>query len=101
MDFVILVEGVDVFCLSQRSEEHTSELQSPDHLVCRLLREKKKQRYHDVLSSFEGITSYDSDTRPLLGSAAMFWESGYDDYRPYQTSLGHITGLLQAHYHNA
>src|SRR5258708_13647152 len=30
-------------CLS-RSEEHTSELQSPDHLVCRLLLEKKKTR---------------------------------------------------------
>src|SRR5258708_25131377 len=29
-----------VFCL--RSEEHTSELQSPDHLVCRLLLEKNK-----------------------------------------------------------
>src|SRR5207244_12004690 len=29
----------------ERSEEHTSELQSPDHLVCRLLLEKKKQRY--------------------------------------------------------
>src|SRR5258708_10196186 len=28
-----------------RSEEHTSELQSPDHLVCRLLLEKKKQRH--------------------------------------------------------
>src|SRR5438552_13802144 len=27
---------------SIRSEEHTSELQSPDHLVCRLLLEKKK-----------------------------------------------------------
>src|SRR5258708_23650789 len=27
---------------SDRSEEHTSELQSPDHLVCRLLLEKKK-----------------------------------------------------------
>src|SRR5207244_13166990 len=27
---------------SRRSEEHTSELQSPDHLVCRLLLEKKK-----------------------------------------------------------
>src|SRR5258708_17364219 len=26
----------------QRSEEHTSELQSPDHLVCRLLLEKKR-----------------------------------------------------------
>src|SRR5258708_24015477 len=30
----------------QRSEEHTSELQSPDHLVCRLLLEKKKQQHH-------------------------------------------------------
>src|SRR5260364_251182 len=29
-------------CLKTRSEEHTSELQSPDHLVCRLLLEKKK-----------------------------------------------------------
>src|SRR5258708_18069280 len=28
---------------SARSEEHTSELQSPDHLVCRLLLEKKKK----------------------------------------------------------
>src|SRR5438552_12793545 len=27
----------------QRSEEHTSELQSPDQLVCRLLLEKKKR----------------------------------------------------------
>src|SRR5438876_1344345 len=27
-----------------RSEEHTSELQSPVHLVCRLLLEKKKRR---------------------------------------------------------
>ena len=33
-----------------RSEEHTSELQSPDHLVCRLLLEKKKKKKHaDVL----------------------------------------------------
>src|SRR5207244_11950127 len=29
--------------LEHRSEEHTSELQSPDHLVCRLLLEKKKK----------------------------------------------------------
>src|SRR5258708_28923875 len=29
--------------LRRRSEEHTSELQSPDHLVCRLLLEKKKK----------------------------------------------------------
>src|SRR5258708_10814652 len=31
-----------VQALNRRSEEHTSELQSPDHLVCRLLLEKKK-----------------------------------------------------------
>src|SRR5258708_31942200 len=29
---------------ARRSEEHTSELQSPDHLVCRLLLEKKKKK---------------------------------------------------------
>src|SRR5258708_17181114 len=32
-----------------RSEEHTSELQSPDHLLCRLLLEKKKDRCATVL----------------------------------------------------
>src|SRR5258708_10201782 len=32
--------------LGNRSEEHTSELQSPDHLVCRLLLEKKKTLTH-------------------------------------------------------
>src|SRR5947208_12557844 len=30
--------------IQKRSEEHTSELQSPDHLVCRLLLEKKKKK---------------------------------------------------------
>src|SRR2546429_2879150 len=41
-----------------RSEEHTSELQSRLHLVCRLLLEKKKKKlntryvvYHDVLTA--------------------------------------------------
>src|SRR5258708_38448444 len=35
----------------RRSEEHTSELQSPDHLVCRLLLEKKKsiKLYHSII----------------------------------------------------
>src|SRR5258708_21620320 len=35
--------GGHVLDLAMRSEEHTSELQSPDHLVCRLLLEKKKK----------------------------------------------------------
>src|SRR5947208_13652124 len=36
--------------LLPRSEEHTSELQSPDHLVCRLLLEKKKKKNKYVIS---------------------------------------------------
>src|SRR5690625_6450110 len=32
-------------CAAERSEEHTSELQSRGHLVCRLLLEKKNKEY--------------------------------------------------------
>src|SRR5258708_26742260 len=39
----------------RRSEEHTSELQSPDHLVCRLLLEKKKK---NVKEKFSKLYSY-------------------------------------------
>src|SRR5947208_13832652 len=43
-----LMEGFDARVplddIEERSEEHTSELQSPDHLVCRLLLEKKKNK---------------------------------------------------------
>src|SRR3989442_10377506 len=35
--------GLDLALACQRSEEHTSELQSRPHLVCRLLLEKKKR----------------------------------------------------------
>src|SRR5258708_31057370 len=40
---------------SLRSEEHTSELQSPDHLVCRLLLEKKKINPHNTLHSLSRV----------------------------------------------
>src|SRR5262245_62368203 len=48
-----------VACSSFRSEEHTSELQSLRHLVCRLLLEKKNK---DRLSS-SGLTVLDSPAR--------------------------------------
>src|SRR5258708_24147985 len=35
---------ISIGASGNRSEEHTSELQSPDHLVCRLLLEKKKKK---------------------------------------------------------
>src|SRR5258708_26607843 len=40
-----------------RSEEHTSELQSPDHLVCRLLLEKKNIKILLSPHSREGVCS--------------------------------------------
>src|SRR5262245_64652540 len=39
----ILLRGSDSAAFSKRSEEHTSELQSLRHLVCRLLLEKKNK----------------------------------------------------------
>src|SRR5437870_9714798 len=42
--FIHLVDGG----VSDRSEEHTSELQSRGHLVCRLLLEKKKEIYNPL-----------------------------------------------------
>src|SRR5258708_24613070 len=38
-----ILASMPVIPQPRRSEEHTSELQSPDHLVCRLLLEKKKK----------------------------------------------------------
>src|SRR2546426_3964157 len=38
-----LEPDVELHCPNERSEEHTSELQSPCNLVCRLLLEKKKK----------------------------------------------------------
>src|SRR6266581_4883759 len=44
-----------------RSEEHTSELQSPVHLVCRLLLEKKKNNHHPLLSPLADIVDNVAD----------------------------------------
>src|SRR5258708_11639545 len=47
-----------------RSEEHTSELQSPDHLVCRLLLEKKKRPPTQRSAPRTGIRTCDSFGTP-------------------------------------
>src|SRR5690554_7754790 len=46
-DEVIRAMGSRTFALILRSEEHTSELQSRPHLVCRLLLEKKNIKLND------------------------------------------------------
>src|SRR5256885_6539927 len=43
-----LVAHTTYVCVARRSEEHTSELQSPCNLVCRLLLEKKKKTKNHI-----------------------------------------------------
>src|SRR5262249_56275886 len=56
------------------------------------------QRYHDVISSFGGKTSYDADNRPLLVMRSNLWASGYDVVGTDQTSLGQFFGRVQQTY---
>src|SRR5258708_15940424 len=55
-DRLALILGASV--KRNRSEEHTSELQSPDHLVCRLLLEKKKTPHDTPLHTSPYYTTY-------------------------------------------
>src|SRR5262245_62949576 len=54
---------------SSRSEEHTSELQSLRHLVCRLLLEKKKNRQHNLKSKGRGENSMAEKQEEIKGVA--------------------------------
>src|SRR2546429_6673133 len=49
-DLGVLLRRPEILAHGQRSEEHTSELQSRLHLVCRLLLEKKKKKHSDTSS---------------------------------------------------
>src|SRR5256885_12276909 len=56
------VIGSGIFTIvGTRSEEHTSELQSPCNLVCRLLLEKKKNK-----SRYQRTLSYSDTLKPVL-----------------------------------
>src|SRR5258708_31612097 len=55
--------------VARRSEEHTSELQSPDHLVCRLLLEKKKK--YRCQQTIHDNTLFSKPILPNLPNAAL------------------------------
>src|SRR5258708_26482716 len=61
-DFLSAGGSLRIACT--RSEEHTSELQSPDHLVCRLLLEKKKQHSHHTNSQLLASSPHPSNSQP-------------------------------------
>src|SRR5256885_6878254 len=52
-------EALPLIELDLRSEEHTSELQSPCNLVCRLLLEKKKNKKKDIILHLLNIQAQD------------------------------------------
>src|SRR4051795_5422821 len=56
-------------CQTCRSEEHTSELQSHSHLVCRLLLEKKERRVRSEEHTSELQTHSHLGCRPVLYSS--------------------------------
>src|SRR5688500_20018807 len=71
----------------ERSEEHTSELQSPCNLVCRLLLEKKKlttltkaKIRQIILNSYIAVLTKKAMSR-VIGKI-----SAYDDYLPYNVA---------------
>src|ERR1041385_9545716 len=59
-------------CAGPRSEEHTSELQSRLHLVCRLLLEKKKK----INRCVERPDSWDTTTQPPHPETAHLTDAG-------------------------
>src|SRR5258706_13882756 len=59
------------------------------------------QRYHDVISSFGGKTSYDADNRPLFVMRSILWASGYDVDGPNQTPLAKFSVGVHRPYKNS
>src|SRR5258708_17112489 len=57
--FTFTIGRGNELCVAARSEEHTSELQSPDHLVCRLLLEKRIHAQYRATFSTAGPESYE------------------------------------------
>src|SRR2546426_8574887 len=62
-----------------RSEEHTSELQSPCNLVCRLLLEKKKKKYQEKSNCNLKCAVLQENTSPDI--------SVHEDHQSYQHSV--------------
>src|SRR5205809_712209 len=88
-----------VFCLKKKKSIDIMGLQAAyANLHTDHERDYFMQRYHDVISSFGGQTSYDADNSPLLVMRSNLWASGYDVDGTDQTSLGQFSGRVQQTY---
>src|SRR3989441_12252833 len=80
--------SIDIMCLQAAyANLHTD--QERDYFM---------QRYHDVICSFGGKTSYDADNRTLLVIRSNLWASCYDVDGTDETSLGQFSRLIQQTY---
>src|SRR5690625_7428764 len=59
------------------------------------------QRYHDVISSFGGKTSYDADNRLLLVMHSTLWASGCDVDGSEQRTLCQFCDLVRQTYNSS
>src|SRR5262245_62675745 len=75
-----------------RSEEHTSELQSLRHLVCRLLLEKKNKKF-EIRKNTEIRMSFRLLPVPLFSK--HLHRAGNDDYRYHIPPPTHTTHMIQ------
>src|SRR6266487_4670890 len=66
--------------MARRSEEHTSELQSPVHLVCRLLLEKKKKKQHTRHRVTIGSIKIEAELRGAHGNPRRLAAAAGVDY---------------------
>src|SRR5256885_3597393 len=64
--FFVVPRPIQVSGVSQRSEEHTSELQSPCNLVCRLLLEKKKKQLKQIRNTGVSLLKHNILRRALV-----------------------------------
>src|SRR5438045_7802041 len=62
-----VVRELERRCVAERSEEHTSELQSLRHLVCRLLLEKKKRSTRNMVLGSNSTTVHSNLIAYLRG----------------------------------
>src|SRR5690348_772520 len=74
---------------SDRSEEHTSELQSPVHLVCRLLLEKKNETF----ARGYDLIDYDPIRRQRIYPPATIRLSAADVQLPAKLRVVYVAGV--------
>src|SRR5256885_3459967 len=63
--------GLSRFVEERRSEEHTSELQSPCNLVCRLLLEKKKNNRNQNMENHDHPDNYPPTVASLYAMTCL------------------------------